>query len=234
MAEILYHKSGLLGPKTELHIAPEGLALVGKGGAERVEFAPLADVTGASATGSGRRCDLTVSFGASRPAWVLLGVPRASAEWAAALIDEEKSALAKRGMAEYTLPVPLDTLSADCQKMVTTGDGRAAVDLVDFLLVQAVLHRTSDLHFDPYGDSVVVRFRIDGTLRDVARLDSGIKRRLTSRLKVVSHLAVFRKSKMPMISTSDVSLKKPMKVLMSGGITTRSAWGRMISSVFCG
>ncbi len=39
---------------------------------------------------------------------------------------------------------------------------------------------------------------------------------------------------MPMISTSDVSLKKPMKVLISGGITTRSACGRMISSVFCG
>ena len=42
-------------------------------------------------------------------------------------------------------------------------------------------------------------------------------------------LAVFSKSKMPMISTSDVSLKKPMKVLTSGGITSRSACGRMIS-----
>ena len=38
---------------------------------------------------------------------------------------------------------------------------------------------------------------------------------------------------MPMISTSDVSLKKPMNVFTSGGITSRSACGRMISPVFC-
>ena len=38
---------------------------------------------------------------------------------------------------------------------------------------------------------------------------------------------------MPMISTSVVSLKKPMNVLTSGGITRRSACGRMTSRVFC-
>jgi hypothetical protein len=44
--------------------------------------------------------------------------------------------------------------------------------------------------------------------------------------------AELRKSKMPMISTREVSLKKPMKVLIRGGITTRSACGRMMNAVF--
>ena len=38
---------------------------------------------------------------------------------------------------------------------------------------------------------------------------------------------------MPMISTSEVSLKKPMNVFTKGGITSRSAWGSTISPVFC-
>lgn len=31
MSEVLYHKEGLFGPRLELHIAPEGLALVDGG-----------------------------------------------------------------------------------------------------------------------------------------------------------------------------------------------------------
>jgi hypothetical protein len=38
---------------------------------------------------------------------------------------------------------------------------------------------------------------------------------------------------MPMIRTRLVSLKKPMKVFTSGGITRRSACGRMMKPVFC-
>ena len=48
----------------------------------------------------------------------------------------------------------------------------------------------------------------------------------------IASLPVVIRSKMPMMSTSDVSLKKPMNVLTSGGITSFNACGRMISSVF--
>ena len=37
------------------------------------------------------------------------------------------------------------------------------------------------------------------------------------------------RSKSPMTATSDVSLKKPMKVLTRAGITIRSAWGSTTS-----
>jgi hypothetical protein len=42
---------------------------------------------------------------------------------------------------------------------------------------------------------------------------------------------VRRKSKMPTMVTSVVSLNRPMKVLTIPGITIRSAWGRMMNTI---
>ena len=194
MAEVLYHKPGLFGPTVELHMAPEGLTLVGRAHPESVEFSPIADVSGVNVKKQGRKAMLSVSFGSARPAWTLSGLPAISAQWADAVISEEVAALQKRGKPEYSQRVPLDRLSGSCETILSERDGRAAVDLVDFLLVQGVLHQASDVHFDPYSQDVVVRFRLDGVLQDVIRLDSGIKNRLTSRLKVLSRLATFKKS----------------------------------------
>jgi len=194
MAEVLYCKQGLMGRKLELHIAPEGLTLVGRSGAGSAEYAPLSDVRGVTANRRGRVADLTVSFGELRPAWVLGGVPTASAQWAQSVIIEECDALAKRGRPEYSQVVPAGQLSDVCAQIAASGDGHAAVDLVDFLLAQGVLHGASDVHFDPYSEAVVARFRLDGVLYDVVRLNPSIKRQLAARLKVVSKLATFKKS----------------------------------------
>ncbi len=41
--------------------------------------------------------------------------------------------------------------------------------MINALLLQALRERASDLHFEPYEARSVVRFRIDGVLRDVHR-----------------------------------------------------------------
>lgn len=193
MAEILQVKQGLTGPRLELHIAPDGLALV-EVGTGRTDYAPIGDISHVVANKRGRVADLTVSFGELRPAWTLKGIPAASAQWAQSVIIEERDAVAKREKPEYSRAIPTTQLHDKCAQMAASGDGRAAVDLVDFLLAQGVLHGASDVHFDPFADAVVVRFRLDGVLYDVARLHSSLKRRLAARLKVVSKLATFRKS----------------------------------------
>lgn len=193
MAEILYHKQGVFGPKLEMHIAPEGLTLIGRGGRDSAEFMPLRDVTDAIVKKFRRTADLTIMF-SQQSSWVLYNLPPLSAEWAAALINEEKTALEKHGRAEYSQKMPVEALSSNCAKIISAGNSHAAVNIADFLLVQAVLHEASDVHFDPYSDSVVVRFRLNGVLQDVAKLDGSIKKQLTSRLKVVSHLATFKKT----------------------------------------
>lgn len=194
MADVLYHKAGLFGSRTELHIAREGLTLAGRGTPDAVEFVPISDVAGATARLRRRKGTLSVSFKTGVPSWVFAGLPRAGAEWASALINEELSSVEKRGRTEYNEAASLDGFQSRCDAITAAGDGHAAVDLVDFVLVQGVLHGASDVHFDPYADAVAVRFRLDGVLRDVARLDAGIKRRLTSRLKVVSRLATYKRS----------------------------------------
>jgi len=194
MAEVLYCKQGLMGSKMELHIAPEGLTLVGRSGRSSTEYAPLADVTGVAARQRGKVADLTVTFGAQRPAWALNGLPAASAAWAESVITEERDALDKRGRPEYSTALPANELAEMCAQMVASRDGRAAVDLADLILAQGVLYGASDVHFDPFSQAVVVRFRMDGVLYDMARIDPIIKRQLAARLKVVSHLTTFKKS----------------------------------------
>ena len=117
-----------------------------------------------------------------------------SAEWLQALIEEERATVAKRGLPRYSQRMPVEGLAQTCDEILASGDGHAAVDVADFVLAQAILHEASDVHFDPFSGSVVVRFRLDGVLCDVAKLDASIKPRLTSRLKVVSRLATFRKA----------------------------------------
>ncbi|MCL5103856.1 MAG: GspE/PulE family protein [Armatimonadetes bacterium] len=194
MAEILYHKQGFLGPKLELHIAPEGLTLVGRGGKESVEYAPVAEISDVTIKPRGRKANVSIMFGGARPAWQLNGLAAPAAEWVEAVIGEEKSAADKQTTPAYSKKMLIDEVHAMCSNILSTSKEHAAVDLVDFLLAQGILHGASDVHFDPYSDSVAVKFRLDGVLSDVAQLDSGIKPKLTTRLKVVSRLATFKKS----------------------------------------
>lgn len=194
MAEILYCKQGLTGPKLELHIAPEGLTLVGRTGQGSTDFVPLSDVTAVAAKKRGKIADLTISFGAGRPSWALPGVPAATAEWAESVITEQKDVLDKRGRPEFNQPQSADQISKLCTQIIASRNGHAAVDLVDFILTQGVLYGASDVHFDPYSEAILVRFRLDGVLYDVARLDPAMRKQLSARLKVVSHLATFKKS----------------------------------------
>ncbi len=194
MADILYCKQGLRGPKMELHIAPEGLTLVGRTASGSTEYVALSDIVAVIAKTRGRVADLTVSFGAGRPSWLIKGIPTASAKWAEAVIVEECEAAARRSKHEYAEPMPIGQLGNACAQITASRDGHAAVDLVDLILAQGVLHGASDVHFDPYSDAIVVRFRMDGVLHDVALLDPTVQRRLSSRLKVVSKLATFKKS----------------------------------------
>jgi hypothetical protein len=56
--------------------------------------------------------------------------------------------------------------------------------VVDYPLQQAVLHQASDVHLVPYRDFLLVRYRIDGILTDVAQLGVHLRETITNRLKV--------------------------------------------------
>ena len=63
--------------------------------------------------------------------------------------------------------------------------------LVDYILQQAALQQASDIHIVPYRDYVLVRFRVDGILTDIAKIDAKLREQLTNRLKVLSRVIIF-------------------------------------------
>ena len=63
--------------------------------------------------------------------------------------------------------------------------------LVDYTLQQAALQHASDVHFVPYRDFVMVRYRVDGILADVAELRPQLRDLVTNRLKVMAQAVTF-------------------------------------------
>ena len=69
-------------------------------------------------------------------------------------------------------------------------DDAPLVRLVNSLLVDAVKRSASDIHIEPFERQIRVRFRIDGTLIEMAPLPLRLKAAVTSRLKIMSDLDI--------------------------------------------
>jgi type IV pilus assembly protein PilB len=69
-------------------------------------------------------------------------------------------------------------------------DDSPTVRLVRSIISQAIEQGASDLHFDPVGDGLVVRFRIDGIMAEATRITSLQAARVISRIKILSHLDI--------------------------------------------
>jgi len=67
------------------------------------------------------------------------------------------------------------------------------IRMINALLLQALKERASDLHFEPYEARSVVRFRIDGVLRDVIEPPRPLHAALVSRLKIMASLDIAEK-----------------------------------------
>lgn len=61
---------------------------------------------------------------------------------------------------------------------------------LDFVLKEAIAHRASDIHLEDRGDFGSIRFRIDGRLREIARLTKESTAKLSSKIKLESKLDI--------------------------------------------
>ncbi len=68
-----------------------------------------------------------------------------------------------------------------------------AVRMVDYLLIQALGARASDVHIEPFQDDVLLRYRIDGALTELARVPKSAHDQLIGRLKVLSNLMLHQR-----------------------------------------
>jgi len=71
-------------------------------------------------------------------------------------------------------------------------DAQDVVSLVDELLKRAVKSGASDVHFEPTGGELVVKFRLDGVLNTVEELPKSLSDNIIARLKVLGGLLTYR------------------------------------------
>ena len=103
---------------------------------------------------------------------------------AAAVVSEVQSdADLSRMMQE--LPAVEDLLEA--------ADDAPIIRMLNALLSQAARDGASDIHIEPYERHSAVRFRVDGTLRDIVQPNRALHAALISRLKIMAELDISEK-----------------------------------------
>jgi general secretion pathway protein E len=103
---------------------------------------------------------------------------------AAAVIGEVESGVDLSRMMQE-LPAVEDLLEA--------ADDAPIIRMLNALLTQAAKDGASDIHIEPYERSSSVRFRVDGTLREVVQPNRALHAALISRLKIMAELDIAEK-----------------------------------------
>ncbi|MFX1679716.1 type II secretion system ATPase GspE [Mitsuaria sp. CC2] len=103
---------------------------------------------------------------------------------AAMVIGEVESAVDLSRMMQ-DLPAVADLLEA--------ADDAPIIRMLNALLTQAANNGASDIHIEPYERESSVRFRVDGTLREVVRPNRALHAALISRLKIMAELDIAEK-----------------------------------------
>lgn len=83
------------------------------------------------------------------------------------------------------LPEPTDLMESE--------DDAPIIRLINALLSEAVRENASDIHIEPYENRLVVRFRVDGVLREVLSPQKSIAQPVVSRIKVMAKLDIAEK-----------------------------------------
>jgi type IV pilus assembly protein PilB len=74
------------------------------------------------------------------------------------------------------------------EKLVKIAEELPVIRIVDTLLKHAILQRASDIHIEPREKEVIIRYRIDGILRDVMILPKNVDQGIVARIKVLANL----------------------------------------------
>jgi general secretion pathway protein E len=103
---------------------------------------------------------------------------------AAAVVGEVESAV-DLGRLMQDLPAVEDLLEA--------ANDAPIIRMLNALLTQAAKDGASDIHIEPYERNSSVRFRVDGTLREVVQPNRALHAALISRLKIMAELDIAEK-----------------------------------------
>ena len=104
-------------------------------------------------------------------------------------VISQNSELSEELKDNFDLKTFAGTISAT-EDLLSGSNDAPIIKLINGILSQAIKLRASDIHFEPYEDSLSVRYRIDGILQEVISQDPRLTPLIIARLKVISKLDI--------------------------------------------
>jgi general secretion pathway protein E len=123
-------------------------------------------------------------------------IPRAALEEKIAKAYSGAGGDAAQVIDEYESDLDLAKLMQDIpavEDLLESADDAPVIRMINALLTQALRDGASDIHIEPFEQNSVVRFRIDGNLRDVVKPKRAIHASLISRIKIMAQLDIAEK-----------------------------------------
>ncbi len=153
----------------------------------------------------GSQAQLTVS--PRTPAWALREIQRCHGDIATKEVSDEalealltvtysatEDAASVMGVAENE--IDLDRLMQEMPEvadLLDAQDDAPVIRMINALFAQAARDGASDIHIEPFETHSVVRYRVDGTLRDVVSPRKALHAALISRIKIMALLDIAEK-----------------------------------------
>jgi type IV pilus assembly protein PilB len=100
------------------------------------------------------------------------------------------SASVEQALSELAQLAYLDGQSNDLESLA---DEAPVIQFVGLVLEQAIRDMASDIHFEPFVDVFQIRYRVDGTLYEMAPSPVGLALPVISRIKVLANLNIAEK-----------------------------------------
>jgi len=76
---------------------------------------------------------------------------------------------------------------------ITEEESAPAIKFVNYVLIEALNQRATDVHIEPTKSSLKVRFRIDGRLKDIITPPKRLQAAIISRIKIISNIDIAEK-----------------------------------------
>lgn len=81
----------------------------------------------------------------------------------------------------------------DSEDLLDTSNEAPVIKLINTILAEAIKELASDIHIESFEKKLIIRFRIDGVLKNILELQRGVALLLISRIKVMAKLDIAEK-----------------------------------------
>jgi type IV pilus assembly protein PilB len=114
--------------------------------------------------------------------------------------DDIDALISKLGTLQSTVTEAIDEEQEEAEEgpaeitdLRASAEDGPVVKLVNSILGQAVSEGASDIHFEPHGGEMRIRFRVDGVLQEMAKVPKRMVAGVVSRIKIMSDLDIAEK-----------------------------------------